>query len=285
MLDQGRHTATVNGLQLGYTVTGNGPSVFVTSPGWGIGSTYLRRGLAPLLKDFTLICIDTRGSGASSRPADESDMGSAAMADDIEQLRRQLGFEQIDLMGHSNGSAIATSYAERYGPACRKLVLIDSQLIGFGGGEATREFLVNGANDPRYRDAIPYTRLPEPDTDDSMTQFVLDLLPLYFHDPVKNVPLLKEHMEEGLISAWASHTQRAADRLPAADQTARLGRITADTLILVGRHDWICPPIVSERLHAGIAGSKLVVFEEAGHMPWIEQPASFLAEVASFLRR
>jgi proline iminopeptidase len=283
MLTPGHHMAAVNGLQLGYTVMGKGPVLFVVSPGWGIGSTYLQRGMAPLSKDFTVVCIDTRGSGSSTRPADETDMGSAAMADDIDQLRQHLGLESIDLMGHSNGGAIAISYAERYAARCRKLFLIDSQLIGFSGGEMTGKFLANGAEDPRYREAVPYAGLSLPDTDEAFTERLQNLMPLYFYEPQKSLPLFLETMD-GLVAAQAFHAQAAVDRLPAADQTESRQNIKADTLIIVGRHDWICPVMVSERLHAGISGSRLVVFEKTGHMPWVEEPGRFFPEVARFLR-
>jgi pimeloyl-ACP methyl ester carboxylesterase len=52
---------------------------------------------------------------------------------------------------------------------------------------------------------------------------------------------------------------------------------------MYGRHDWICPVALAERLHAGIPKSRLVVFEESGHMPWLEEPETFAAELIQFL--
>jgi pimeloyl-ACP methyl ester carboxylesterase len=209
-------------------------------------------------------------------------MSSAAMADDLEQLRQYLELETIDLLGHSNGGAIALAYAQGHGAHLHKLVLVDSQLIGFGGGEATREFLRDAADDPRYRAAVPCFARPVPEADDEFAEFLGQLLPLYLHDPGKYLPLFEGTME-GPISAWAWHRQNAADGLPGVDQTSRLGEIRARTLILVGKHDWICPVIVSERLHSGIQGSKLVLFEHTGHLPWIEEPERFFAEITRFL--
>jgi proline iminopeptidase len=283
MLTPGHHMAPINDLQLGYTVAGKGPLLFIVAPGWGIGSTYLQRGMAALSANFTTVVIDPRGNGRSSRPSDETDMGSAAMAHDIDQLRQYLGLETIDLMGHSNGGAIAIGFAEAYAPHCRKLVLIGSQLIGFSAGEATQEFLMKGMDDPRYRDAVGYSGLAFPETDEAFTQRVQDMLPLFFYDPEKGVPLVLKMMD-GLAAAYAFHAQRVADGLPGADQTADLGRIEAETLIMVGRHDWICPLPVSERLHAGIASSRLTVFERTGHFPWLEAPQRFFDEVTQFLK-
>ena len=81
-------------------------------------------------------------------------------------------------MGHSNGGAMAISYAERYAACCRKLLLIDSQLIGFSGSEMTGKFLTNGMEDPRYREAVPHAGLPLPDTAGAFTERLHNLMPL-----------------------------------------------------------------------------------------------------------
>ena len=76
-LGLGSHQAKFADVNLHYVVAGRGPLVLVTSPGWGIGSLYLQRGLAPLEKTFTVVYLDTRGSGGSSRPADAKQMSMA----------------------------------------------------------------------------------------------------------------------------------------------------------------------------------------------------------------
>jgi proline iminopeptidase len=281
MLSTGDHAATINGVELSYTVAGTGPLLFVTSPGWGIGATYLKQGLKPLLESYKIIFVTARGSGQSARPADVSQMGSADMADDIEHLRAYLGLPVIDLFGHSNGGAIAISYAERYRTRLRKLVLTSSQLLGLDVSEAIRSFLDAAATDPRYQDALPYVGQPWPDDAGFRQQFIKKV-PLYFYDPRAHAATFVRDMEEP-ISAWAFRQQMAVDQLPAAEQVTKLAAIRAETLILVGRHCWICPVVVSERLHAGIGASRLVVFERTGHFPWIEEPEDFFPEVTTFL--
>jgi proline iminopeptidase len=64
---------------------------------------------------------------------------------------------------------------------------------------------------------------------------------------------------------------------------SRLPEIKAPTLIVVGTDDFICSPRQAERLHLGIARSKLLVIEKAGHFPWLEQPESFYDGLRQFL--
>jgi hypothetical protein len=94
----GPHDVQLADVRLHYIVAGHGPLLLVTSPGWGIGSLYLQRGLAPLEDQLTLLYLDTRGSGGSTRPEDSEQMSTAAMADDIDRLRSYLGLDAINLL-------------------------------------------------------------------------------------------------------------------------------------------------------------------------------------------
>jgi pimeloyl-ACP methyl ester carboxylesterase len=273
---------TTNDVELSYSIAGAGPPLVVTSPGWGIGSDYLKHGLKPVLEHFTIVFVTTRGSGRSTRPADILRMGSADMADDIEELRRHLGLPTIDLFGHSNGGAIAISYAQRHGAHLRKLVLTSSQLLGFDASKTVQAFLDQAVTDPRYRDAVSWVAQSGPEDDDGFRRHFINRLPLYFHDPDAHAETFAHHMGES-FSAWASRTQAAADRLASASQIDKLASIRAETLIVVGRHCWVCPVAISERLHAGIGGSRLIVLEQAGHFPWIEEPEHFFPEIMKFL--
>lgn len=76
MLNQGSHFAELNGVKLHYRIKGNGSLLFVVSPGWGIGSLYLQRGLDFLTERFRVVFVDTRGSGLSGRPNDATMMSS-----------------------------------------------------------------------------------------------------------------------------------------------------------------------------------------------------------------
>jgi pimeloyl-ACP methyl ester carboxylesterase len=66
--------------------------------------------------------------------------------------------------------------------------------------------------------------------------------------------------------------------------THRLGLIKAlPTLILWGNNDRIVPASAGEVFRHAIAGSKLVVLDDCGHRPEIEQTDKFLAEVTAIL--
>ena len=282
------HTVSLNGVGLHYRTIGDGPVLFLVPPGWGIASGYLQRAFSSLAEHFRLVFIDTRGSGLSGRPADATHMRSVDMANDLEALRVHLGLSEISILGHSNSGAIALAYAARYPDRVSKLVLIDSQVLGLSAVADTQRILQNRSTDPRFEEAARvvstfFTGQINPATsDDSLEAFIAQVLPLYLHSPEKSLLLAQEQLS-GPISSYAFTSQFAADAAFPTDQTKSLGAIRAKVLIMVGRHDYICPVALSERLHEGIPESLLVIFEESGHLPWLEEPNAFSAELERFL--
>jgi pimeloyl-ACP methyl ester carboxylesterase len=67
------------------------------------------------------------------------------------------------------------------------------------------------------------------------------------------------------------------------DQTPLLAQITCPALILVGREDPITPVADSEKMHREIAGSRLVVIDNAAHVSNLERTEQFNAELVRFL--
>src|SRR5207237_6555316 len=68
------------------------------------------------------------------------------------------------------------------------------------------------------------------------------------------------------------------------DISGDLGKIRVPTLLFSGRYDEVTPATM-QRVHEGIQGSELVVFEESSHMSQAEEPAAVLDLVRGFLSR
>jgi pimeloyl-ACP methyl ester carboxylesterase len=67
------------------------------------------------------------------------------------------------------------------------------------------------------------------------------------------------------------------------DLRPELGRISAPTLVMVGDDDFICDVVAAREMADRIPGARLAVISEAGHFPWVEQPAAFRAVMDQFL--
>jgi proline iminopeptidase len=63
----------------------------------------------------------------------------------------------------------------------------------------------------------------------------------------------------------------------------RLGEITAPTLVMAGRDDFVFPPEHQHELADGIPHARLQIIERAGHNPHSEQPAQVMQAVRDFI--
>ena len=64
--------------------------------------------IAPRLADnYTVICADLRGYGASQKPQGHENYSFRAMGSDQLALMRHLGFEQFHLVGHDRGARVS----------------------------------------------------------------------------------------------------------------------------------------------------------------------------------
>jgi 2-hydroxy-6-oxonona-2,4-dienedioate hydrolase len=63
----------------------------------------------------------------------------------------------------------------------------------------------------------------------------------------------------------------------------KLGSVRAPTLVVWGRNDELTPLSSGERFQKGIAGAKLVVFDQCGHIPQMEKAADFNRTLLEFL--
>src|SRR5947199_4971543 len=121
--------ANVDGVKINYKIGGRGP-VVVLLHGYA-QTSHMWIPLMPLLAaSHAVIAPDLRGAGGSERAKDGYD--KKTMAKDIRSLVRQLGYEQVQLVGHDIGLMVAYAYAAQYPKEVSKLVLMDAFLPGIG---------------------------------------------------------------------------------------------------------------------------------------------------------
>ena len=107
---------------------GTGPPLLLLH---GFPQTHLMwRDVAPLLaSDFTVVCADLRGYGASGcpepEPDDHSTYAKRAMAKDLVGLMQKLGFAQFMVAGHDRGGRVAYRLALDHPAHVTALALLD----------------------------------------------------------------------------------------------------------------------------------------------------------------
>lgn len=273
--------AHVDGHELFYTVHGDGPPLLLMHGGPGLDHTYFRPWLDPLGEHVQLIYYDQLGSGRSERPAHYDGIGFDTWTAEADALRAHLGHERIVVLGHSFGGYVAQEYALRCGEHLAGLILCstapaldypDVIMANAQSRSTPRQFETVVENFSNLAAAA--------DTEHFRTVWTT-ILPLYFetYDPEVGA-----RMDESTRYNGAVFSHAMTKCLPTFNTLPRLGEISVPTLVLAGRHDWICPPAQgAERLHAELPNAELVVFEESGHFPFIEERTRFLSAVIEWL--
>jgi len=84
-----------------------------------------------------------------------------------------------------------------------------------------------------------------------------------------------------------NHSQNAqlARELARLDFTPSLSQVRFPTLVTTGRYDMNVSPLTAYRIHQAIPASRYLVFEKSSHIPFYEEPETFVAEVSKFLAK
>lgn len=282
-LSQGDHFADINGLNMHYYVSGEGPLCLFPTPGWGPSINYLKNSLMPFEKYFTVVYYDTRGSGKSSGPEDPTQYTSKDFMNDMDSLRVHLGQEKVWAAGHSAGGFQVFNYGIHHNDrlngiiALAPMVCSDSLYME----EATKMIMLRKGKP--YFDKATNVLFGKDTTNYSLSEVMAIIFPLYFHNEEKIADLTK--LGEPQLSDKAFNYTRASGFgteciLP------QLTKITVPTLIVVGDDDFVCNKVSqADRIHKIIADSYEIIIKDAGHFSWIEQPEHFFTETEKWFRK
>lgn len=268
--------AEVNGTTLHYEAVGEGPVCLVMA-GWpGVDSAYLRPGLDRLGDRLTLVYYDHRGSGRSGRPPPDT-ITVEQLADDADALADELGAPQLLVLGHFHGGSVAQELALRHPERVTGLLLVAATPGELGGDES----LADDLDVPPAPVEVDVLQRVPPATDDELAATMRALAPYFSHQDGAVDP---EALFGGAIfdARTAGRWMQAVGWWSAVD---RLPQVVAPALLLVGRHDVFCPPQQSRRIARRLVDVEVVVLEDSGHLPWLEEGESFSASIAGWLDR
>ena len=149
---------TSDGLWLYYESTGEGSPILLL-PGFGESTTMWRKNVPALSAGHRVISLDLRGHGRSMKvPGNNRQI---RMAQDVRELIDHLNLDNVLLVGHSLGGAVAATYAhtqDQY--RLRGLVLADASLFAFSD-EPWNHHKARGYNiDGWFDRMLPYINDP-----------------------------------------------------------------------------------------------------------------------------
>ena len=213
------------------------------------------------------------GLGYPSHAWDQPGYGHSPTVDpyDLEQVSAalarlvgSLGGEPVVLVGHSMGGFIAQESYVRHPRLVRALALcFTSPAFAGRDSEFARQFIA--------------ARIGPLDEGKTMADIAAQLIPTMGSD---------SKLAEKIMAGVPPETYRKAIKLLTTfDRRQELARIGVPTLLIAGSDDRTAPPAVMERMAQKIPGAEYVLLEGCGHLGPMDQPHSFNAALAAFLKR
>jgi 3-oxoadipate enol-lactonase len=263
--------ASVNGIDIAYTLAGSGPPVVLVH-GFACGRRMWTHALRALSDRYTVLAYDQRGHGRSGAPSRPEDYSSGHLARDLVGLLDRLGLARAHLVGFSLGGGPALALAMRDPARVASLVLAD-----VGAGAESPMMLAATAR----RWGMVGRRQGEAALVEEM------LRGEFFKAYAARSPRARCHMRALLRSTpldgvLFTLSEVLAKRVSPFRMTGALERIRVPTLVLRGAADEVCRAS-SKLLAATVPGARTLVLPGAGHMLPLEAPGAFAAALRDFL--
>jgi proline iminopeptidase len=229
-----------------------------------------------------LLLVDQRSQGRSD-PTPAAGWTLDRMAQDVIMLALALRLGRYAVLGHSYGAFVALQNAVDYpGHAVASIV---------SGGVPSVRYLEGVASaletfepvELRERVAASWDREASAATSEDVAALLHDQMPFHFRDP--RDPSIAEYERRAGGAVYSADVLRhfATSSYGGIELEDRLVDVTQPVLVLAGRHDRACPVAASERMAQLLPHGTLTVFEESGHMTFVEETERYLDVVDSFL--
>ena len=273
---------TSDGASLWTVVEGDGPAVLLCHGGPGLWD-YLG-GLSSHLRDELRVHRwDQRGCGRSG-PA--PDYGIKRAVQDVQELHAALGVEEKWVVaGHSWGAYLALLTAVAHPdttaalvyisgngtPACwreRGRALADARTAERMTEEAQQRLAGLEERTRTWDEEVEFRRLKW------MTDFVEQAPPPRELDEMARTPLT--------INFSVNRALSTAELHPSAQLLEACGHCDVPALLIHGSHD-PRPAVGAVELSEHLPNSRFVRIEDAGHLPWVEQPDATTRVIKDFI--
>jgi len=270
-------TVVVDGTELKWEIAGEGmPCMVIGNP-----IAYQRILSDTFKKNLRCVYGDSRIFAPGPSPADAPQEYTFEMAvADAEKVRQAAGFERVVVVGHSVHSLMALEYAKAYPDHVSHVVMI-TMGPSYGGSEWQR--LAD-----QYWDSLAsverkaaLTRNQAMLTEDSLANVRPNRVPVVQY--LASTP--QRWYDFNYDAAWIFegieyNNRQWLDYLfgevtPGYDVSAGLEGVRVPVFLALGAHDYLVPPSMWDPVRPKFPNLTLVIFDESGHFPMLEERELF----------
>ena len=285
LLPAGEFRFAVDGGRVWYKISGGGTGIplILLHGGPGVSSFYLKP-FEDLGNDRRVVRYDQLGSGKSDSLTDTTKFTIAHFVEELEALRAHLGYDYIDLPGHSWGTTLAVEYYRAHPNRVASMTLESPFLDAHAWDRNTRTHVRTLSDSAqraiRRREADHQYQSPDYQAanDEYFKRYVTR------HPVAADGESTQARMNEKLYEYMEGPSEFTfTGTLKDYDATPLLRTVKIPTLYTVGEFDEADPTTV-RRLAALTPGPRVVEFRGAAHLtPWDARDEN-LRVVRAFLR-
>ena len=268
-----------DGTKLRYVVEGSGiPCVVIN------GIHYQQVYSKALRRHLKLIFVDFRHSSEADAAAKVDTITLDTLVDDIEHVRKALGFDRIAVMGHSLPSLIALEYARKYPEHTSHLILIGAPPFMIPPKESGAFWESDASEARKLANKHNLERITDEDLKKAPAgkawklQFVRNGA-RYWYDASYD----SSWMLEG-IAPNMNFMPHVAGLFRDYDVGKRTPRVTRPVFLVLGRYDYLVPYHTWEVRKNFFPNLSYNLFEKSGHYPMFEEPALFDKKLIEWMK-
>jgi 3-oxoadipate enol-lactonase len=235
------------------------PIVFVH----GVGSTAAiwDYQLAPLGSAYRCFAVELRGNGASRPDPSPDRITREGYVDDVLALADAAGIDRFHFVGCSLGGVVGFELWKRASQRIRTLTFVGS-FAAYPNADAYVESVIASVEAAGTMEAFAHERArklgmpPGQRTDETIAQMACKSVPSYI---------------AATRATWTG------------DFRSMLSSINVPSLVVYGGKDTVAPAALSAEIARGIAGARLEVISDAGHVTNADAPERFNELLRSFV--
>lgn len=214
--------------------------------------------------------LDQRGCGHNKQLPSGTKLTLSDFTEDLETLRSYLKLEKMTLLGHSWGAYLALAYALKHESALRKLILVSPPPPYAETDEQIHRWMRSVL--PEMRREIEKITKSNMSPNAKASKRLEITLPAYF----QNLVAMEEFRRRQIIVRHEVVEQLTDPRFYK-DLRPELGKLRIPVIIMVGTDDRRTPVEYSEEIRDLLYDSKMMIFPDCGHFPFLERPNLFKA--------
>ncbi|MFN7729399.1 MAG: alpha/beta fold hydrolase [Bdellovibrio sp.] len=280
---------SVPGGQIAVSSVGGGSPVIFLHGGPGDTHDYMRRMAEPLFQDFQCIFFDQRGTGGSVNFERSPELfGLEYLFDDLKAVQEHFQADNAALVGHSWGAMYALYACLRYPDRFKKAALLSMGPLDAGMESATSEHLISVLSDSEKAEWQNLRRERNKARDERSFNRVQALDKELMHLRLK-AWIFNPNLREAFLTEYFQDPppDREVNKLIWEAQHRwfsweKLSALKTPTWLCVGANDSV-PVTQAERIAEIAPSAHVTIYENCGHIPWLEYPEKFYEEIQKFL--